>query len=968
MAGIIPIPNTRVSGMLVRERLLAQLQADQLDLFRLQNQVSSGQRITLPSEDAPAARRAMALQRLLERKEQLRSNVDTGQLFLERTDRVLNDVASKLGDIRGAALGAAGTTATDADRSEAISRINGVIGDLLGTANTQFLGRYLFAGSETNVKPYAYEGSYVKYHGDGKQLTNFSNLGVLFGTNATGLDVFGGISNEVIGDEPLNPQVTDDTLLSTLRAGRGISPNGAIQISDGTNSVVVDLSRAVTVGDVIQLIGASPPAGRQISASLTGQGISLQLDASGGGNLTVTEVASGRTASELGILETTGVLTNPLMGSDLDPIVLKTTRLDDLLGTKARARLVSAGDNNNVLLTANANGTDLDGVTIQIVDDELLAASPGVGQGSEFAVYQATAQQARASLRFSGAGNDLTITAATAGVAFNNVDIVVGDAGAGNPADASYDPVAKRLTILVDGGVTTIDEVRTAINGEGTFLATSDESSEGVGSYNGAAVVSAVDIGTVSGDTGNSGGAAKTLYVHVAAGQSTANNVVAAINAEGQFNAELDSLDTTNTTQAGTATVDLAATAVTTGGTGDTLDLASGITVVNGGDTHTLTFTGAETVEDLLNVINGSEAGLHAEINADATGINIRSRLSGADLQIGENGGELATQLGLRSYTAATRLDELNYGVGVPTKAGVDQTITSNNLTLTTRDGTAFNIDLSAAVTVADVILAINTATGADLTAQPGAGGVGITFLDNTSGPGTLSMSQSGAAIAISGGIATHAQAVDFTVTARDGQTFNVNVSGAETVGDVIDVINARSGGLVTARLAPTGNGIQLVDNTVGPGNLSVTAGFGSQAAEFLGLTGSPNPADGPGTLTGSDRNYLETSSVFTTLVRLKDALAANDIVAMERAIESIDADIDRVTFARSEVGARQQALDVTQQNLEEEDVQLRTALSDEIEVDIIEAISNLTARQISLEASLKATANILQLSLLNFI
>ena len=42
--------------------------------------------------------------------------------------------------------------------------------------------------------------------------------------------------------------------------------------------------------------------------------------------------------------------------------------------------------------------------------------------------------------------------------------------------------------------------------------------------------------------------------------------------------------------------------------------------------------------------------------------------------------------------------------------------------------------------------------------------------------------------------------------------------------------------------------------------------------------------------------------------------------------------------------------------------------LTDEIEVDIVEAISNLTSRQISLEASLRATAQILQLSLLNFI
>ena len=48
--------------------------------------------------------------------------------------------------------------------------------------------------------------------------------------------------------------------------------------------------------------------------------------------------------------------------------------------------------------------------------------------------------------------------------------------------------------------------------------------------------------------------------------------------------------------------------------------------------------------------------------------------------------------------------------------------------------------------------------------------------------------------------------------------------------------------------------------------------------------------------------------------------------------------------------------------------MQLRGALSEEIEVDLIEAISNLTARQVSLEASLKTTANILQMSLLNFL
>jgi flagellar hook-associated protein 3 FlgL len=175
---------------------------------------------------------------------------------------------------------------------------------------------------------------------------------------------------------------------------------------------------------------------------------------------------------------------------------------------------------------------------------------------------------------------------------------------------------------------------------------------------------------------------------------------------------------------------------------------------------------------------------------------------------------------------------------------------------------------------------------------------------------------------------------------------------------------------LVTAQLATSGNGILLTDTSGGVGDLVVTKFEGSQAAESLGLIaeGQTENRSSTGTIQSTDRNYLETDSVFTTLIRLRDALQANDIEAIERAIAKIDIDIDRASFARAEVGARQQGLDLAENNLQDEEVQLRTALSNEIDVDLVEAISAFTTRQVSLEASLRATANILQLSLLNFI
>jgi flagellar hook-associated protein 3 FlgL len=122
------------------------------------------------------------------------------------------------------------------------------------------------------------------------------------------------------------------------------------------------------------------------------------------------------------------------------------------------------------------------------------------------------------------------------------------------------------------------------------------------------------------------------------------------------------------------------------------------------------------------------------------------------------------------------------------------------------------------------------------------------------------------------------------------------------------------------------------------------------------------------GVLTGGETNFADSGSVFTTLLRLRDALTAGDVNAIERAITRIDDDINRATFARAEVGAREQALVITQRNLEDEDVELQGALSKEIEVDLVEAISNLTARQVSLQASLQVMGNMLQLSLLDYI
>ncbi len=547
MGSIIGIPSTRVSDMFIRQRVVNQMLSDQLEMLRIQTQLSTGRRIQRPSEDADAALRIIGLQRLLEQKEQVQTNLRTNQSYLTATDTALSTASSSLAEARGVALGAVGTTVSDAQRETAAMQIQETIEQLLDVGNEKFRGRYLFAGTGTTVQPFETTGSnLVRYLGDEGSLSSYCDVDVLFDTNLPGSEVFGAISQPVLGTVDLDPILTFDTRLADLRGGLGIT-RGSIAVSDGSSTSTIDLSLAETIGDAAALIRAnSGTIALEVEVTRSG----LTIAGASGELLTIREVG-GTTAEELGILTTTP--TDTIAGSDLDPVLRLTTRLDDVLGTRSYAVV-----------------------------------------------------------RSSGADNDIIFEADTVGGASNDIQIVFDDDG----------------SVVIPG-------------------------TEEVASYDSFSVP-------------------PTLTVKVKAGGTEARHVVAAVEAayalgSVPLTARLDPLDEQS---GGRGIVDVPLVpgdpvGVTGGGSGTAFDKESGLQIVNGGTTHVLSFADAVTVEDVLNTLNASEVGLLAEINADATGIDVRSRLSGADFMIGENGGITATQLGLRTFTAQTQLEDLNFGGGV---------------------------------------------------------------------------------------------------------------------------------------------------------------------------------------------------------------------------------------------------------------------------------------------------------------
>ena len=134
------------------------------------------------------------------------------------------------------------------------------------------------------------------------------------------------------------------------------------------------------------------------------------------GTIAVSEVAQGRTASELGILTPTGAAaTSSIAGTSLNAAVLKTTHAECIARYEGAGRLESVNANNDILLTASQNGT-----------------------------------------------------------AFNDVDVVFVNDGTAGAETANYSSGTKTLTVHIQAGFSTANQVAAAINTEGTFTATVD--------------------------------------------------------------------------------------------------------------------------------------------------------------------------------------------------------------------------------------------------------------------------------------------------------------------------------------------------------------------------------------------------------------------------------------------------------------------------------------------------------------
>jgi flagellar hook-associated protein 3 FlgL len=419
------------------------------------------------------------------------------------------------------------------------------------------------------------------------------------------------------------------------------------------------------------------------------------------------------------------------------------------------------------------------------------------------------------------------------------------------------------------------------------------------------------------------------------------------------------------------------------------------IRIRNGlGGAYDVDLAHADTIGDVLDAINASgSATITAAVSAAGDGITLSTSNPAEWLEVEDlSGGTTAVDLGIAQQapgaglnlvghdvnpllTETTLVASLNGGAGIDT----------SGLRITNA-GQTFTVQLATATTVGDLLNAINF-SDANVRASIDRENNAIDVLNQLSGTAMMVAENGGSSAADLGirslhegltlaelnngrGVRIREGADDLRIVLSDGSTIDVSLDGAQSLQDVLDAINndpdnLAAGSPLTAGLRTDGNGILLTDTLGGPDPIRVEEIDGRWAAADLGIhtTGAA-----PGSLAGEDVMPITADGVISHLIELRDALLANDTAGITEAGGKLEDDHQRAATLRGVVGVRTQMLENRSVRTDEEILASQTLVSELADLDFAEALSKFQTLQATYQASLTAAAQIMTVSLLDFL
>jgi flagellar hook-associated protein 3 len=1011
----------RVTNQFITSSLINQINRSNASLNSQQVKISSGKAYLTTSENPTNNALAMEYKNSINEKKQYVTNIESANDWYKSSDSSLTNVESIIQRARELAVEGANGVWEETDYVGMAAEIDELIAALVDVANTQVGDEYIFGGARSTTSPISIldgAGSglntnlvtimgdvlsninaarpvAVTYTGSQDRLTAQIDSSTIIEKSITALEMFFGGSgvNTAPTYTEIIPPLEGSTMLSTLNSGNGVQL-GTILISDHAGVVhEIDLSAARTLDDVLSIISESGNFEAGIDEMPSDTAVSLGLFRTAGNSALLEGLSLGPLLNGLPYTINTP-LTSLNQGQGVAGGYLNINTSDGMNFRVDISGCTTIGDVVNAITAVDGGSTLQASFNLEHQRFEIKDLTGGRGDFS----INSTKNQLYVKDLGSNTAMELGLLK-NAGVAGN---IIYADYQ--QATDSAFSPLSglnngkgvgqgnftlsnhagNSFVVDVTKAVTQQDVVD-AINlaSDGTFNATFDTATNRI-------VITDTSVGTgefkIEEYRGNQA-------LSISDTSSVANNLGLLKSTNGNTLAGNPLIDS-NTNNLATLATNLSdlTPPITLGGnviikSGNNsemvLDLSDCVTIndVLGRFNATGAYTAAFDPNNGTILISNPSAPMGSgitieEVNNTARDLGLitgatntsSSIVSGAPLTVAALP-TLEGSVDLNPFiTGATMLHDLNDGMGV----------TLGTIRIVDKAGDAANIDLRGCQTVQDVLNKLNDPNnGIYVEARINADGNGFEIVDKNRGAvGRLTITDTDNNCAKTLGISgwtydnsyvgkdlDPALTLDTPLSILNGSgiptgkvyvqsgdySCEIDLTECKTVGDVIDKLSNTDYNLgLQAWISPDGKHLNLT-NTKGMPYIKLTDLDGSGMCETIGFANS--------------------SGLFATLVDLRDNMLRGDAKAISNiSIAQLDVDLKRVVELHTEVGAKTNRVTYTKEKHENIILNLKESLGNVEDIDMVEAIIQMTEMEMAYQAALQVGARIMQLSLLDFL
>jgi flagellar hook-associated protein 3 FlgL len=158
---------------------------------RVHNQMSSGKRFSMPSEDPVGVARSLKLRADLNENRQFKKNAEDALSWLETTENALMQIKEVLQRVREQAVQGANGVLSPEDCQKIAEEVVQLRNQLVSIGNSTYAGKHVFAGYKTNQAPVGLnpDGS-LNYAGDDGKIMYQVGVSDILQGNLTAQEIF----------------------------------------------------------------------------------------------------------------------------------------------------------------------------------------------------------------------------------------------------------------------------------------------------------------------------------------------------------------------------------------------------------------------------------------------------------------------------------------------------------------------------------------------------------------------------------------------------------------------------------------------------------------------------------------------------------------------------------------------------------------------------------------------------------